>query len=61
MAKRRRELDTLGKVMSKVSRGLKLTRTERKILSGAIDASKKARSERRKRRARIRGKRSRCR
>ncbi len=41
-----KKLDTLGKVMSKVSRGMKLSKTDRKILSGAIDASKKARSER---------------
>ncbi len=37
--------DTLGRVMSKVSRGQKLTKREREILSAAIDASKKAASE----------------
>ena len=45
----KRRLDTLGKVMSKVSRGKKLSRIDRNILSGAIDAAKKAKSERRKR------------
>ena len=54
MAKRKRKLDILGKVMSKIARGLKLTPAERKILAGAIDASKKARSEGRKRRRRRR-------
>jgi len=51
---RKKKLDTLGKVMSKVSRGKKLTKKERQILAGAIDASKKAKSERRKRRSRRR-------
>ena len=45
MARKSKALDLLGKVMSKVSRGLKLTRRERAILSGAIDGVKKAISE----------------
>ncbi len=48
--RRKRKLDRLGKVMSKVARGLKLAPIERKILSGAIDGAKKAKSERRKKR-----------
>ena len=52
MAKRKKKLDTLGKVMSKVARGKKLTARERKILAGAIDGAKKARSEKRKKRKR---------
>lgn len=51
---RKRKLDTLGKVMSKVARGLKLTKAERRILAGAIDGAKKARSERKKKRRRKR-------
>jgi len=47
---KKKKLDTLGKVMSKVSRGMKLTKHEREILSAAIDASKKAKSERSKKR-----------
>ena len=43
--KRKKKLDTLGKVMSKIARGLKLTPAERKILAGAIDGAKKAKSE----------------
>jgi len=43
--KRKRKLDTLGKVMSKVARGKRLTQQERKILAGAIDGAKKAKSE----------------
>jgi len=42
---RKKSLDTLGKVMSKVASGKKLTARERKLLSAAIDASKKAKSE----------------
>jgi len=58
----RRKLDTLGRVMSKVARGEKLTRQERKILAGAVDGAKKAQSEvrkvaRRKRRVKRRKKR----
>jgi len=49
MAKRKKKLDTLGKVMSKVARGKKLTVRERKILAGAIDGAKKGRGERKKR------------
>ena len=49
MAKKKKKLDTLGKVMSKVARGKKLTARERKILAGAIDGAKKARGERKKR------------
>jgi len=45
MMARKKTLDTLGKVMSKVARGKKLTAREREILSGAIDASKKAKTE----------------
>ena len=41
----RKKLDALGRVMSKVARGMKLTKREREILRGAIDGSKKARSE----------------
>jgi len=54
MAKRKKKLDTLGKVMSKVARGKKLTVRERKILAGAIDGAKKGRGERRKKRKRKR-------
>jgi len=45
---RKKKLDTLGKVMSKVARGKRLTARERKILAGAIDGAKKARGERRR-------------
>ena len=45
---RKKKLDTLGKVMSKVARGKRLTARERKILAGAIDGAKKARRERRR-------------
>jgi len=45
MARKSKALDLLGKVMSKVARGMKLTRRERAILSGAIDGVKKAISE----------------
>ena len=47
---RRRKKDRLGRVMSKVARGKKLSRRDRAILSGAIDGAKKARSERKKKR-----------
>jgi len=58
MARKKKKLDTLGKVMSKVSRGKKLTPRERKILAGAIDGAKKAKTERsRKRTYRTRKKR----
>jgi len=59
----RKKLDTLGRVMSKVARGKKLTKQERKILAGAVDGAKKAQSEvrkvarRRKRRVKRRKKR----
>jgi len=47
--------DLLGKLMSKIAKGKKLTKRERELLSVAIDASKKAKSEgRRKRRRRKR-------
>ena len=53
----KKKLDTLGKVMSKVSRGKKLTKQERKILAGAIDGAKKSKKERSKRRVRNRSRR----
>ena len=37
--------DLLGKLMSKIAKGKKLTKKERELLSVAIDASKKAKSE----------------
>ena len=44
--------DLLGKLMSKIAKGKKLTKRERELLSVAIDASKKAKSEgRRKKRS----------
>lgn len=42
---RKKRLDKLGRIMSKVSRGEPLTKRERAMLSTAIDASKKAKSE----------------
>ena len=41
-----RKKDTLGKVMSKVAKGKKLTPQERKIIAGAVDGAKKSRKER---------------
>jgi len=38
--------DLLGKLMSKIAKGKKLTKRERELLSVAIDAAKKAKSER---------------
>jgi len=50
--------DLLGKLMSKIAKGKKLTKRERELLSVAIDASKKAKSEgRRKKRSKRRRKR----
>ena len=47
--------DLLGKLMSKIAKGKKLTKRERELLSVAIDAAKKAKSEGgRKRRSRRR-------
>ena len=43
-----RNKDLLGKLMSKIAKGKKLTKRERELLSVAIDAAKKAKSERRK-------------
>ena len=40
--------DLLGKLMSKIAKGKKLTKRERELLSVAIDAAKKAKSEKRK-------------
>ena len=40
--------DLLGKLMSKIAKGKKLTKRERELLSVAIDAAKKAKSEGRK-------------
>ena len=37
--------DLLGKLMGKIVKGKKLTKRERELLSVAIDASKKAKSE----------------
>jgi len=37
--------DLLGKLMSKIAKGKELTKRERELLSVAIDASKKAKSE----------------
>ena len=42
--------DLLGKLMSKIAKGKKLTKRERELLSVAVDAAKKAKSERRKKR-----------
>jgi len=44
--------DLLGKLMSKIAKGKKLTKRERELLSVAIDASKKAKSEGGKKRSR---------
>jgi len=56
----RRGKDLLGKLMSKIAKGKKLTKRERELLSVAIDASKKAKSEgRRKKRSGRRGRRKR--
>jgi len=50
--------DLLGKLMSKIAKGKKLTKRERELLSVAIDAAKKAKSEgRRKKRSKRRRKR----
>jgi len=47
--------DLLGKLMSKIAKGKKLTKRECELLSVAIDASKKAKSEgRRKKRSKRR-------
>ena len=46
--------DLLGKLMSKIAKGKKLTKRERELLSVAIDASKKAKSERGRKRSRRR-------
>ena len=37
--------DLLGKLMSKIAKGKKLTKRERELLSVAVDAAKKAKSE----------------
>ena len=37
--------DLLGKLMSKIAKGKRLTKRERELLSVAIDAAKKAKSE----------------
>ena len=50
--RRKKRLDTLGRVMSKVARGKKLTPCERKIIGAAVDGAKKAKSERRGRKRR---------
>ena len=42
--------DLLGKLMSKIAKGKKLTKRERELLSVAVDAAKKAKSERGKKR-----------
>ena len=49
--------DLLGKLMGKIAKGKKLTKRERELLSVAIDASKKAKSERGRKRSRRRKKR----
>ena len=46
--------DLLGKLMSKIAKGKKLTKRERELLSVAIDASKKAKSEGGRKRSRRR-------
>jgi len=48
--KGRMKKDILGQVMSKVAKGMKLTKRDRQIISAAVDASKKAASERSKKR-----------
>jgi len=48
--KRRKRPDTLGKVMSKVGQGLKLTKTESMIKAAAVDGARKAKGERRRKR-----------
>jgi len=40
--------DLLGELMSKIAKGKKLTKRERELLSVAVDAAKKAKSERKK-------------
>ena len=49
--------DLLGELMSKIAKGKKLTKRERELLSVAVDAAKKAKSERGKKRRRSRRKR----
>ena len=49
--------DLLGKLMSKIAKGKKLTKRERELLSVAIDAAKKAKSEGGRKRSRRRKKR----
>ena len=44
----RRGKDLLGKLMSKIAKGKRLTKRERELLSVAVDAAKKAKSERKK-------------
>ena len=56
-AKAMTKKDLLGKLMSKIAKGKKLTKRERELLSVAVDAAKKAKSERRKKRRRSRRKR----
>jgi len=46
--------DLLGKLMSKIAKGKRLTKRERELLSVAIDAAKKAKSERKKSRSKSR-------
>ena len=56
-AKAMTKKDLLGELMSKIAKGKKLTKRERELLSVAVDAAKKAKSERGKKRRRSRRKR----
>ena len=51
--------DLLGKLMSKIAKGKRLAKRECELLSVAIDAAKKAKSERGRKRSRGRRKRKR--
>ena len=55
--KRKKKLDTLGRVMSKVARRKKLSKQDRKIIGAAVDGAKKSKRERRKKRKRKKKKR----
>jgi len=58
-AKAMAKKDLLGELMSKIAKGKKLTKRERELLSVAIDAAKKAKSERGGKRRSRRGRRKR--
>ena len=50
-AKAMAKKDLLGELMSKIAKGKKLTKRERELLSVAIDAAKKAKSEKGRKRS----------